>query len=237
MLFCRTDVNTVEEFRKKYKILFPVLSAQKNLNILRKNFKLGDYSRHILLIDPELKVKFSSNFVKEDDIRQILEKHLIGKITYINELQKKELKVGKLFPHIEVIDLNSKAKKIISKDFSQARYLWIIFTSSCISCILDNSLSMFSLMENDLRRKFLNIGLIFSPYFNEEEIIHKVKKLNIQTPVFLAKSELYTIEDLYYKTPYENNDIICIIKDSNNLIENVWTFPELIKQAKGGFLR
>ncbi|MEW6457204.1 MAG: hypothetical protein AB1410_10895 [Acidobacteriota bacterium] len=237
ILFSKSERNIAETFRRKFNILFPILSIKDNSNILKELSKLRESQRWILIIDPNLKVEFISDFIKDEDIRQLLEKYILGKISYIDVIKEEKLKVGDSFPPIEVINLESGEKKVITKDFTSSPHLWIIFTSNCISCALESHLLMWSLIEKNLEKKSnLSMGLIFSPYFNKEEIIFRVKKLNIQTPIFLAESELYNIEDTYYKRPYGQDDVIVIRTDLKNFITYSESLSTFLNHIKGGYL-
>jgi hypothetical protein len=218
----------LEIFKKKYNISFPIVKVESNKNSIRK---LGKFK--VLLINPGQKVEFISNFVKEDDIRQLLEKNLIGKIGYNSDFKKEKLEIGSPFPDIKIREVGKY--KILEGNFIPAPHFWIIFTSSCVSCALEYHLFLYSLIEKDLKRNLnTSVGLIFSPYFNEDEIIFRTKSLKIFTPVFIAESGLTVIEDDYYRKPYGEENVIVIKTDSNNDIIYLEGFSMFVKKLKEG---
>ena len=93
---------------------------------------------------------------------------------------------------------------------------------------------MYSLIEKQMQSLNLQPGLVFSTYFDKEEIILKTKELHIEAPIFLAKGELYNIENSYFRSPLWQTDIIAIGTDQYNSItylEPLWIFINDLKEG------
>jgi hypothetical protein len=138
---------------------------------LRRILKHDEDLRWIIIANPKFKVEFQSNFIREDDIRQLLEKYLTGKIGYNDEIKDEGLKVGEYLPPIKMLDLNTGKEVSITDESDESPNLWIIFTSKCISCVFRSHLSMYSIIEKQIQSLNIQPGLIFSAYFDKEEII------------------------------------------------------------------
>ena len=231
-----TDSARPAEIFGKNKILFPILQFDDNLDFIKK---LPEPLRYptIFLIGPDLKVEFVSNFIKEDDVRQILEKYLLGGINYTGALKEGRAEVGDLFPPIKVIDLISGEETVINEEPCMSSHVWIIFTSRCISCSLKSYLLSYSLMEDDLRKKTdLSIGLIFSSYFNKKDVVSRLGELKVKTKAFLARSELFNVEDSYYKNLNSTDDVVVITTDHDDQITYIEPFSTFISDFKEGEL-
>jgi hypothetical protein len=229
-----TDSTRSTEIFGKNKILFPILQFDDNLDFLSKLPEPVRYPT-IFLIAPSLKIEFVSNFIKEDDVRQILEKCILGRIGYSDSIKEGKLAIGDIFPPITVIDLVSGEEKVIKNDPGLFSHVWIIFTSKCISCSLKSYLLSYSIMEDELKEKSnLSIGLIFSQYFNKKDVVFRLGELKIKTKAFLAGSELFNIEDTYYKNMNTTDDVVVIMTDHDDQITYIESFSTFISDFKGG---
>jgi hypothetical protein len=191
------------------------------------------HQRVVCLIGPSGNVIFEANFAQENDVRLILEKYLIGKINY-NRKDDFSIKKGdSLYP---LVILNIKSGEEITIDEKMCPFLWIIFTSNCVSCALQSNLMTYSTLENILSQKFnLKVGLIFSPYFSMEEIEFRINQLNIVNEVFISKVELKKIENIYYKSPDNDKNVIALIINTNNKVIYIEPFTVFYNHIKGDY--
>ncbi|MCP5047060.1 MAG: hypothetical protein GY940_07795 [bacterium] len=221
------------EFAAKNSISIPIFPTQTNHSNLRRLFKSAHKHRAVGLIEPSGKLVFVSDFIRENDVRQILEKHLKGRIDYSRK-GKNKLKVGDLFTSIEVIDLKSGEDGIIDKESSPR--LWLIFTSNCVACALKSILESYSGLQGNLLTKLkVTKGLIFSHFFNMDDLKHRLGELNITDDSYLSKAELAGIENNYYKSPNSDDNVVAVITDPGNRIVYKESYPKFLNHLKGDY--
>ncbi len=233
LIFSISSEDAVDSFTKNNSISTSILPAEQNAGNLDRLFGTIYEKRAVMLIGPSREITFVSDFIQENDVRQVLEKFLLGDIAF-NKVNSEKPGIGDSFPSIEVVDLENGEELVINKSFSP--HLWFVFTSNCISCVLKSHLLTFSILEDSLLEKInLQKGLIFSSHFNMNEISLKVNEFGIRNPVFLAKSELQTMEDPYYRGIDDGYKVLVVITDNRNSIVYVDSFSNFAKQIKGDY--
>ncbi|UCH96953.1 MAG: hypothetical protein JSV88_08915 [Candidatus Aminicenantes bacterium] len=234
IIFESLSTATYKESIKKNRIrasIFPIPAGDATyiLGLLQGTTQ----QRAVCFIDTSGNVVFEANFVRENDVRLLLEKYLIGNIDY-DRRKDFALKPGDSFNPIAVINIKTGEEIIIDKDMCP--HLWFIFTSNCVSCALKSNLMTYSIIENSLLQKFnLTAGLLFSPYFSMKDIESKINKLKIVNDVFLAKDELKGIENSYYKSADSEDNVVIIITNSKNKIVYHESFTDFLDHLKGDY--
>lgn len=225
-----TNASKYLDIANKKTSIFPV---QGNSIPIMPFLRGSRQQRLVCFIGPSGNVLFEANFAQENDVRLILEKHLVGKINYYRKNDFSIKKGDSLDP---LVILNIKSGEEIVIDEKMCPYLWIIFTSNCVSCALQSNLMTYSTLEQILSQKLnLPVGLIFSPYFSIEEIDFRINQLNIVNEVFIAKVELKRIENIYYKSPDSNKNVIAIIINTNNKVTYIEPFNVFYNHIKGDY--
>jgi hypothetical protein len=90
------------------------------------------------------------------------------------------------------------------------------------------------LLEGKLSGK-LNISksLLFSYFFQKEQITEQIKFYKIAAPVYLALEEIPGFESGYYKN-ISVDSIIVALTDRNNHIVYFESFPDFVMNFEGG---
>jgi hypothetical protein len=236
-VFDASPGTVIARFREENGVSIPILPAHENREVLERLFKPPWEQRAVRLIDSSGKISFAADFIRENDVRQILEKHLRGNIDYQSiDNGSARLKTGDFFLSFNAIDIKSGAETVVDKELSPR--LWFIFTARCVSCALKSSLSSYSSMEAGaglLSKLNIPVGLIFSPYFNPDDINRRLAELKIQAPAYLSRDELEGIENSYYRTPAPGKNVIVTITGGENKILYLETFQVFTDHLNGDY--
>jgi hypothetical protein len=233
-LIAGTPGKTDADPGKTYDISLPILPFDKNRRVLQKFFDTAARDRALVIIEPGLKFDAVYHFFKEEDVRQLFEKYLTGSITYSSDVEIAKSAAGDPFPQVIITRLASHEKDSFADTSRLAPQLWFIFGSKCVSCALNNYLVQFKSIEKKAAEKIkIPCSLLFSRYFREEEIGERIKFYKIETPVYLAKSEIVGFENAYYKDAAADS-ILVAATDKNNKMVYIKPFPDFVMDFEGG---
>lgn len=234
VLITNSKNDKIEDLIKKYNVSFPVLPLNKNRDILQKFFDTELSDRALIIINPEMKLESIYYFFKEEDVRQLFEKYLTGTISYSNDIKIDKLAVGNSFPEVNIIKLGLTMDRSETNTSKHSPQLWFLFSSKCVTCALKNYLLQYKLIENKLSGKLqVPKGLIFSQYFQEDEILEKIKFYKIETKVYLSAEEIAGFESEYYQNAAEDN-IVVVLTDKQNIMIYIDPFPDFVMKFSGG---
>ncbi len=219
---------------KEQDISFPVLPFSKNRNTLRKFIDPEDNEKALIIIDPDMKLESIYYFFKEDDIRQLFEKYMMGDITYGSDKKMDKLQVGDSFPVVSITHIGGSVKTPITNTSEPAPQLWFMFSSKCVACALNNYLLQYKLLESKLSEKLkISKFLIFSHFFQKGQIAEQIKFYKIVTPVYLALEDIPGFESGYYKNVSADNIIVALTDRKNNIVY-FESFPNFVMNFEGG---
>jgi len=233
IIFANPLKTPIQEFNTNKSISVEIFPILPNDVSTRRLLQGSSQRRAVCFIDSSSNIVFEANFIQENDVRLILEKHLSGKIVYDGE-ETPGLKKNDFFIPIRAIDVKTNDVTVI--DSKLCPHLWIIFTSRCVSCALKSNLMTYSVLEDSLFRKLrVPVGLVFSPYFSMEEVEARINQLKISTDVFIAQDELRGIENPYYQNSDSENNVVCIITNPQNKVVYLGSFPLFINHLRGDY--
>lgn len=233
IIFAYTWKTSIQEFKANKDIsaeIFPVSPGDVSI---RRLLRGSSQRRAVCFIDSSSEIVFEANFIQENDVRLLLEKHLSGEIVYDGK-DASGLKIGDYFKPVRAVNIKTNDVTII--DSKLCPHLWIIFTSNCVSCALNSNLTTYSVLEGSLLRKLgVPVGLVFSPYFSMEEIEDKINQLKIGNDVFIAQEELKGIENIYYRIFDGEKNVVTIITNSQNQLVYLESFAMFINHLRGDY--
>ncbi len=215
----KSTIKVDELTRVSYSIIL-----DKDLSILKK-LRVPKERMGIFLVDPELKIKFACfYFIKQEDIRLLVEQNLLGFTTHFKKFPDKIATIGEPFPLIKAIDIKS-GNVIDTREIIKKFNIFVIFTPNCPRCALENYLK--SLL--NLQRPLINdnLSILFSSRFSLIDILNLLKsaKLNL----FLAIEEIYGFEDLFYSKSYFDSEVIVAYLDEKGAITKIQDFKDFMK--------
>lgn len=224
----------INSIKNEHDISFPVLPLYKNKRVLQRFIDTGDSDRALIIISREMIVESIYYFFAEEDIRQLLEKYLTGTITYSSDIKIKKMELGETFPEVSITQLNQVEGKTVTNSSQKAPHLWFMFSSKCVTCALKNYLLQYKLLEKKLHEKIeIPAGLLFSHFFQKEQIIDQIKSYKISTGVYLAGEEIKGFESGYYKNVTLDN-IVVVLTDKANTILYMESLQDFVMQFEGG---
>lgn len=224
----------ISDLVKKHDISFPVFPIGENRDTLRKFIDYEENEQALIIINPEMKLESIYYFFKEDDIRQLFEKHMTGTITYGSDKKMDKLQVGDTFPGVSIRHIGGSVKTPITNTSELAPQLWFMFSSKCVACALNNYLMQYKLLEDKLSGKLkISKCLIFSHFFQKRQIAEQIKFYKINTPVYLAIEDIPGFESGYYKN-VSVDSIVVALTDRNNTIVYFESFPNFVMNFEGG---
>ncbi len=205
----------IRTFRERNDLLYPLVSVHNLVEVPHL-----EEHRGVVLIDTSNVVRFVSP-LNEESMRQLIEKYLLGSITYVPE-QILSVQEGKLFPNI-VLKPFGLEQKVLLQDVLRDSTLLFVFTSSCATCSIEPHLRTYSLLEEILQRNE-RFGssvsvLLFSSKFSEDEIRDYLISTKIDGRVFLAQDEIPGVESTYFPSflPFDEEVVGFGLDKSRNI--------------------
>lgn len=213
---------------------YPVLPLDENRTSLKAFFDLDQTEQCLFIINPDLVLNTVFYFFREEDVRQLCEKYLLGDIAYQEQDSTGKLKVGDSFPVIDLEDLSPGTSMPVTQTSGLTPHLWFVFNSNCVTCVLHNQLVKFKELEDEIGKiPVVPLGLMFSSYFFKSEVLENINYYGIKTQAFLAMGELTGIEDSYFKASAESGGLVILTSASNQVLY-LAPFPDFIGDFKGG---
>lgn len=200
---------------------YPVIDSKENWE---KRLALEEHSLGVFLIDPNGRIQFAATYVQPEDLRQLVEKHLLGTISYAPPDTTRALKVGERFPHAFLVDVRQGRRVNLE---GLAERMIIIFTGRCPSCGLSSYLTSYRSFELLMRDSAQHPLLIFSSKFSEREIIESAAQLDLQDDLYLAPNGIPGIEDEYYLKSYFSDEVLVVTTDRTGTITSIQSLEEI----------
>lgn len=204
------EEEVLSEYSQKNSISIDLLPLHQISPEALTNLGVYDHRRRYFLISPDLTIHFYSEFMKPRDLTLLLEKHFRTRTV---DDQNLPLVPGDRFPDVHLIPVGLHQRDL---DRSSGN-IWIIFTSTCISCALQTHLhelaerqGTLSTLADAIGRK---CGVIFSPSFDLRDVFLRIEAEGLYLPTFVAMTELTGIEDSYSQQPLHGWDIVVIETD------------------------
>jgi hypothetical protein len=184
----------------------------------------------IFFIDPLGIIRFSNyDFVRSVDIRMLSEQFLLGNVTSFDNSNKNKLQIGDLIPSLLLKKVGEESK-IKFVDLA-GEYIILLWTADCTDCVLDQLRENLISWQKDT--KHVATIHIFSSKFDEQSLIEMLKINNIEKGYYyIATSEIYGVEDLYYEKSYFDFPVVALYISSNSKIKRKESFAKILENGK-----
>lgn len=187
------------------------------------------------LISPSGEIRFaaSGEYLLDDDLRQLLEKALLGEVTYgeSDAEERRPLAPGDLFPETHVLSLRTGTWKSRSDLVGQGINRFVVFTADCVSCTLYSYLNRFRAAAKAMGSGGRRVAGIFGSRFSVAEVQEQASSIGLNTALFLAKDEIRGIEDGYYLTSLIA-PVVVVDTDNDGVVQEVLTFDALYAELE-----
>jgi hypothetical protein len=163
-------------------------------------FNIPDCCGGTVLLDKSGRVKFiSKTLLNSENLRQLTEKNILGKINYDFQPPKKGdlFKLNHLFPDLDIREVTSNSP--IALDSQRGEYFIITFFSSlCNSCKTGRRIITLKSLDKRIKDKgaqVITLVAFFKPY-DRKDIEGWDKEIQIPFEKFIAE-DIYTNEEKY----------------------------------------
>jgi len=223
----------LNEFEWRNFLLFPLHALDTFRHEDLVGLGLRGHQRAYALISPDLDVVFGSTYLKPNDLRLLLEKHL--RISPAGE--SKTLEPGEAFPTLQLSQVAGPSSEPTS---DSSRRTWIVFTSQCVSCSLGNQVKALAddqaLLRDYFREKGEVLGVIFSNSFDEAELIDRLEYVGLEAiPAYRSAGPIPGLEDPYLRSSLQGEDVVVAeLSDDGEVrqIEGLWRTLHMAKTTR-----
>lgn len=188
---------------------------------------LNEHPFGIFLINPQRKIQFTSTRAEPDDLRQLVEKYMVGSIDYAPPGGVPPLKAGQKLPPVLLEDLLGH-RQVRLEELKDKTI--VIFTARCPSCSLETYLTSYRYMEKQLPKTSQTPLLIFSSKFSGKEITDTASRLDIRAGLYMAHAGIPGVEDEYYSGSYFPDTDLVITTDGTGTVTRTESLEEAINE-------
>jgi len=183
-----------------------------------------------LFVDPYNTVRFSTvDFFDPEDLRQLTEKFLLGKVSHSSSAAEVRLREGEHLPDIKLVRINDW--KLLQLGEIQSSRILIIFTAACPICHLDGYLDEYASIQHRWRVRPL---AVFSQNFSRDEILFEARKRGIDTThLYVAAEALGELEDPYHWSASGVAEVLVIEMDYDRTIKRIESWEEWMARWEG----
>ncbi len=196
----------LREFEERNHLAFPLHALGRFLPQDLATLGLTGHRRSYALISPSLRVAFSSTYLRPNDLRLLLEKHLgIARAS-----ENAPLEPGDAFPVLELSQVAGPAAGSVDEG---GRRAWVVFTSQCVSCSLRNQVGALAgdqaLLESYYADRGEALGVIFSNSFDRSDLVAKLRDVGLDAvPVYRSEEPIPGLESAYLRSSLESEDVV-----------------------------
>ncbi len=198
------------EFLNSSRIKFPVL-VDSDLSIHR-NLRVGPHHEHgaTIMIDRDGIVRFSDlRILREDHIRQLVEKYLLGSVDYSTFRPNLDIfKPNAALPDFRLLDVETGQEVRMGPSVAENLTL-VVFSAHCSSCDLDRYLDRLKQLSDAYTGD--NLVAIFGSNFSPGELRYYRKSKAISAKVYISLDKMPGLEDEYI-TRYDLNIFPIVVK-------------------------
>lgn len=194
---------------------FPlILDKEKNIH---NQFKIGDCCGGTVLLDQKGEIKFRTHRVllSKENLRQIVEKELLGNISYDFEpAEQTFFSLHQKVQEIILYDIQSNTKMNFA-DFKEKFLIVTFFSSVCRTCASGSRIislaSLIKGLKKEHRRDDYKILLIFMSPFNNNDIKEWKKSTLMPFSKFISSQDIFSDEEKYITDSSKKSDPLTIV--------------------------
>lgn len=197
---------------------FPILVDGDNR--VRDRLRWTHHEYGLLLVDPQGKIEFSlTRLLTKSDLRQLVEKYLLGGIRYGDEEPRVKVKPGQRLPPYRLMDVRS-GKNLTLRDLDLAEGTIVFFTASCSLCNVSRYFDQLRAIEGE-RKGSGPYHFIFSHTFWAAEVERLVREREIASAVYLAMEPFDLLESSEATAGRSEEDAVVITMTSDGRVRAI----------------
>ena len=182
---------------------------------------IGDAAFRLLFVDKASRIVFSTDYAEPNDLRQLSEKALTGKIRYPSLDESVELRTGDRFAGFRAVDLRTNEET----SFTPTLRSVVCFTSHCPECDLEEAIGKYALHQTQFLTEGSSI-LLFSSRFSRTELVKSADRYGIRAPLFQATENIPGLEDPLSLETFSPTEIVQLELAADGTVERIryWNF-------------
>lgn len=192
---------------------------------------LGNHMHATFVADPNGIIRFATTapHIEEEDLRQLVEKFLLGTVTYPDSTMGQNLRVGDSFPSLLMEEIGSGKLVSLDEQAKRAYHLYVIFTADCPQCSLSSYLHSLESLRRLSESRGQQVMAIFSSRFSPDQLLEQALRHQLTIPLYIAKQEIPGLEDAYYLRSF-TSEVVVIVTSSDGVVRRVSPLNEYIGQ-------
>jgi hypothetical protein len=197
----------------------------------RKRLELGDSGFRLFLIDQNSHITFATDYANPDDLRQLSEKALTGRIKYSSVDQTTGLRTGDRFAGFGAVDMRTGEKTVFT---SATKSSVICFTSHCPECDLEEEIGRYALHESQSLGRSPST-LLFSSRFSRTNLAKIAGRYGIKARLLQATENIPGLEDPLSLETFSPAEIVQLDLAAGGMVEHI-TYWNLDNNKRAGQL-
>ncbi len=221
VVFATDTPEVISDYVKRASPKASVLALQKNVETARRTLGVIDTGSQLALLDPSGKLLFSGDKPRAGDVKLLLQRYLPLPPTVAAPL-----KVGDPFRLASVTNVRTLAS--IAPPASPL--LGIVFTGRCTACALETHMSTAKALEGAIEKRARAAGetpaLLFTSYFNPNNIRSRVTDLGFHLDAYQVTSNLPAIDDLVQR---DGLDVVIVETNAAGQVSSLASLNEFLR--------
>jgi hypothetical protein len=191
---------------------------------IEERLKTKEHPNWVFLVNPGGRVVFSAPVLLEDDLRQLLEQNLLGKVSYEPARHATSLTRGSPLPSVELTDMRTGSvldlKSLKNRDL-------VFVTARCTICQLVPALKIYQRLESEAPLR--NGVMIFSRRFHPGEVLRQAQRNGVKSPLLQEVTLTEALEDSYLINGFAGHEVVVISVDAAGSVKEITAWPEFIR--------
>jgi hypothetical protein len=183
----------------------------------RRRLGLGSTAFKLLLVDRSSNVTFAADYANPEDLRQLNDKTLSGRIQYPTIDNSTTLRVGTRFTGFSVVDVRTGEHTSFD---SPAGATVVCFTSHCPECDLESEIGRYAAKQMDAFDQ-RTVTLLFSGRFSRADLARTASFYGIKNQLLQAVENIPGLEDPLTLETFSKSEIVKIDLGPDGVVENV----------------
>lgn len=190
-----------------------------------------DHDTWAFLVDPDGVIRFSSDFVQSNDLRMIVERYLVGTISYNTKPGLHPLEAGDDTPDFTSARLRSEVEAPGPAMPLTPVQPVVVFSARCSACSLTNALVSYVNWE---KTSTVTPTLIFSTKFTRAELEAQLKQLQPRAAAWHALEPIPGVEDPYSLDGLMSSEVIVLTNGPDGRVTQVESWADFAKRTTSG---
>jgi hypothetical protein len=201
-----------------------VVPFSRNAEVLSRDLRVQTTDRQLFLVDPKGQVAFHGTHPRYSDVRLLFDRYIPLRRP---QGEHPPLRIGDTMADIPLTTLKPAGSA------GRPERLWIVFTSRCTACALNTHADVVGSVQKSVARfaegRESGAALVFAPSFDNTQVREKMDSLNMTLPVYVAASDIPTIERA---AETAEADVVVIERDAANRVTRLEPLSVFVQELR-----